>query len=184
MGTIADNRVNGAMPERFHTLIASRSMAALLPVALIGASASAGASEAQLTDPMRFFEGRTESVSTVKLIMRKPFSSRSLGNGEIDSGVLNLVQKVHDEGKPAFDRRWRMRQVSRGKFSGTMSEAVGPVMADEVDGRYRFRFRMKGNLSVEQWLTPLPGGRSAQSKTIIRKLGLTVGRSEGSIRKL
>jgi hypothetical protein len=77
-----------------------------------------------------------------------------------------------------------MRQVSRGKFSGTMSEAVGPVMADEVDGRYRFRFRMKGNLSVEQWLTPLPGGRSAQSKTIIRKLGLTVGRSEGSIRKL
>lgn len=184
METIADIRVNHAMSDKYRRLLASRSMAALLPIALLGASASAGAAEAQLADPLRFFEGRTESVSTVKLIMKQPFTSRAQGNGEVDRGVLNLIQKVHDDGKPVFNRRWRMRQVGPGEFSGTMSEAVGPVTAEEVDGKYRFRFKMKGNLSVEQWITPLPGGRSAQSRTTIRKLGLTVGRSEGNIRKL
>jgi len=65
-----------------------------------------------------------------------------------------------------------------------MSEATGPVVAEEIGGRYRFRFKMKGNLSVEQWLTPLPGGKVARSKVSIRKLGMTVGHSDGTIRKL
>jgi hypothetical protein len=159
-------------------------MPALAPIMLLAASASAGAAEAQLTDPMRFFEGRTESVSTVKLIMKKPFRSRSLGNGEIENGVLDLVQRVHDEGRAPFDRRWRMRQVGPGHFTGTMNEAIGPVTVEAVGNRYRFRFKLKGNVSIEQWLIPLPGGRSAQSKTTIRKLGMTVGRSEGMVRKL
>jgi Protein of unknown function (DUF3833) len=165
-------------------MLSNRILLIVLPIALIGASASAGAADAQLTDPMRFFEGRTESVSTVKLIMKKPFTSRSLGNGEIDGGVLNLVQKVHDEGKPPFDRRWRMRQTGPGHFTGTMSEAVGPVIVEEIGDQYRFKFKLKGNLTVEQWLTPLPGGKSALSKTSIRKFGMTVGHSEGTVRKL
>jgi hypothetical protein len=98
--------------------------------------------------------------------------------------MLNLVQRVHEDGRPPFDRRWRMKQVGPGRFTGTMSEATGPVIVEEVGGSYRFRFKMKGNLSIEQWLTPLPGGRSAHSKISIRKFGVTVGRSDGSIRKL
>ena len=65
-----------------------------------------------------------------------------------------------------------------------MSEARGPVTAQEVNGRYRFRFKMKGNIAIEQWLTPLPGGRSAASRVTIRKFGMTVGRSDGTIRKI
>ena len=173
------------MPENYRPVFASRLLLAALPIALVGASASAtNSGAAGQTDPMRFFEGRTESVSTIKLIMRKPFESRSLGRGEIDGGVLELVQRVHDEGKAPFDRRWRMRQVGPGRFAGSMTEAAGPVVAEEVGGSYRFRFKMKGNLSVEQWLTPLPGGREAQSKISIRKFGMTVGRSDGTIRKL
>jgi hypothetical protein len=98
--------------------------------------------------------------------------------------VLNLVQRVQEDGKSPFDRRWRMRQVGPGRFAGTMTEAVGPVAVEEVGERYRFRFKMKGNVSVEQWLTPLPGGKVARSNVTIRKLGMTVGRSDGTIRKL
>jgi hypothetical protein len=58
------------------------------------------------------------------------------------------------------------------------------VTAEEIGGRYRFRFKMKGNVAIEQWLAPLPGGKSALSKLTIRKFGMTVGRSEGTIRKL
>jgi len=173
------------MSGNYRTVFASRLMLAALPMALLGASASAGSAAVEVrSDPMRFFEGRTESVSTVKLVMRKPFSSRSLGRGVISDGVLNLVQQVEEDGKAPFDRRWRMRQVGPGRFAGTMTEAIGPVTVDEVGERYRFRFKLKGNVSVEQWLTPLPGGKVARSKVTIRKLGMTVGRSEGTVRKL
>ena len=77
-----------------------------------------------------------------------------------------------------------MRQVGPGRFSGTMSEAIGPVLVQQVGQRYRFRFKLKGNVSVEQWLIPTPSGNSAQSKLSIRKYGMIVGRSEGTIRKL
>ena len=161
---------------------ASSLLIASLPIALLGASAAAS-SDSQ-TDPMRFFEGRTEGVSTVKVMTRKAYRSRTTGKGEIKNGVLHLVQRVNEEGKPAFDRHWRMRQVAPGRFSGTMSEARGPVTAEELNGRYRFRFKLKGNVAIEQWLTPEPGGKAAVSKVTIRKFGMTVGRSEGTIRRL
>lgn len=153
---------------------------------LLGASMSANAAGAgRMTDPLRFFEGRTESISTVKVITKKPYQSRTLGRGEIKSdGTLRLVQRVEEEGRESFDRRWQIRQVAPGRFSGTMSEAKGPVTVQEIGGRYRFRFKMKGNLSIEQWLTPYPGGRKAGTKMTIRKLGMTVGHFEGTVRKL
>lgn len=164
----------------------SRATWATAPIALaaaLGLTTSAGAE--RLDNPLRFFEGRTEMVSIVRLLAKRPYRSRTLGRGEIHGdGSLRLVQQVHDEGRPAFSRRWRIRQVAPGRFSGTMSEARGPVTVQEVAGRYRFRFRMKGGLSIEQWLTPLADGRSARSQIIIRKLGMRVGSSEGTIRRL
>ncbi|HEU0311121.1 MAG TPA: hypothetical protein VFR36_07890 [Sphingomicrobium sp.] len=147
-------------------------------------SSSPGTAE-QTIDALRFFEGRTESIATIKLIMKKPYQSRSIGRGDIQpDGSLLLVQRVEDEGKPPHDRRWHIREIEPGRFTGTMSEAKGPVTIDEVGGRYRFRFKMKGNVSVEQWVTPMPGGRAATTTVTIRKMGITVGQSEGTIRKL
>ena len=173
------------MSVSYHRKFASRLLIAAVPIALIGASAAAvPGSPGPSTDPMRFFDGRTESISTIKLLMRKPYRSRTIGDGEIENGVLNLVQRVHEDGKAPYNRRWRVRQVAPGRFIASMSEAAGPVTVEQIGERYRFRFRMKGNVSVEQWLTPLPGGTSAQTRLSIRKLGMTVGRSEGVIRKL
>ena len=152
-------------------------------VAAAFAPASAGAE--RIDDPLRFFEGRTESVGTVKVLAGKPYRSRSLGRGQIRAdGTLELVQRVQEEGKPARIRRWLIRRAGPGRFSGTMSEATGPVTVEEVGGRYRFRFKMKGSLSVEQWLTPAAGGRSATNKVIIRKFGVKVGSSQGVVRKI
>ena len=173
------------MPAQYRMKFASRLLFAALPIALVGASASAVTSSPDpKTDPMRFFDGKTESLSTIKLIMRKPYKSRTIGDGAIAEGVLNLIQRVHEDGKSPYDRRWRMKQVGPGRFAGSMSEAAGPVTVEQVGERYRFRFKMKGGLSVEQWLIPLPGGNSAYSKMSVRRLGLTVGRSEGTIRKI
>jgi hypothetical protein len=174
------------MSEQYSSSFTIRLLLAALPIAFVGASASAvTAKPKQPTDPMSFFEGRTESLSMIKVIAKKPFRSRSLGRGVIGpDGTLNLIQRVVEDGKAPYERRWQMRQVAPGRFIGTMTEASGPVVAEEIDGRFRFRFKMKGHLSIEQWLTPLPGGEAAQSKVSIRKFGMKVGSSDGTIRKL
>ena len=159
----------------------------LIPYAFMIAVALAAtpASAERIAEPLRFFEGRTESESLVKVVMKKPFHSRTTGRGHISpDGTLSLVQQVMEDGKPPRQRQWRIRKVGPGQFSGTMSEAVGPVQVRELGGKFRFKFKMKGNLSVEQWVTPLPGGKSAQTRITVRKLGMRVASSEGTIRKL
>lgn len=153
--------------------------------ALVGALAPAPAAAEPIQNPMRFFEGRTESVSTVKVVTKKPFRSRSVGRGEIrGDGALELVQRVEEDGKPPRIRRWVIRRAGPGRFSGTMSEASGPVTVEQLGGGYRFRFKMKGNLAVEQWLRPAAGGRSAINTITVRKFGVKIGSSEGVIRKI
>jgi hypothetical protein len=159
---------------------------AAAPLAFLTASLSPGIVSAQhATDPFSFFEGVTESDGMLKVVMHKPQHTRAVGRGEVErDGSLSLVQHVEDEGRPPYVRRWVIRQVGPGRFVGTMSEATGPVTIDEVGDRFRFRLEMKGGLSVEQWLTPLPGGRSATSTMTVRKFGITVASSQGLVRKV
>lgn len=152
----------------------------------VGASALAyGEIGGTSDEALRFFEGRTESVSIIKVVMKKPYESRTTGNGRIlPDGSLALVQEVREEDKPVAKRHWKIREVSEGKFAGTMSDAVGPVTVDEIDGTYRFQFRMKGHLAVDQWVRPLPGGKTAQTQMTVRKLGMQVASSQGIIRRI
>lgn len=163
--------------------IAGRS---LVPAVLISlAFPIAPAKAERMPEPLRFFEGRTELLSLVKVAMKKPYSSKTLGRGQILSdGSLSLVQQVNEQGKPTSHRRWLIRQVSPGRYTGTMSEALGPVLIQQIGGKFLFRFKVKGKLAVEQWITPLPGGKSARSKVTVKKLGVRVATSEGMIRKL
>jgi hypothetical protein len=154
-------------------------------VALASLPAAATSPTPRMSAPLKFFEGKTEMLSTVKVVFKSPYKSVTTGDGKIlDDGSLSLVQKVRDENKPAESRHWRIKQIAAGRYAGTMTEAVGPVQAEEVGGKYRFRFRLKGNLAVEQWLTPLPGGRAAQSKISVRKAGIKVATSDGIIRRV
>lgn len=147
--------------------------------------APGSATAVSLGQPLQFFSGRTEMVSTVKVLAKKPYRSRTLGSGRILSdGSLALIQQVFDEGRPPEQRNWKIRKLGPGRFGGTMSEAVGPVVVEQVGGRYRFKFRMKGNLSVEQWLTPLDGGEAAKSNLTVRKFGFRVASSVGFVRRI
>jgi hypothetical protein len=149
------------------------------------ASASPSVHAVPLADPLRFFEGRTESIGVMKLIMKRPYKVRSIGRGKINpDGSLLLVQQVHDDGQPPKERTWRIKQVGPGKYAGSMSEAVGPVKIEQVGDGYRFRFKIKGNLTVEQWLVPDPDGNSGSSKLTIRKYGVKVASADATIRKL
>jgi hypothetical protein len=158
----------------------------LIPAVLISLALPLAPAKAErMPEPLHFFEGRTELFSLVKVVMKKPYRSQTVGRGQIlPDGSLSLVQQVQEQGKPTSRRRWLIREVSPGRFTGTMSEAVGPVQIQQIGGKFLFKFKMKGKLAVEQWITPLPGGKSAKSKVTVKKLGMRVATSEGTIRKL
>ena len=135
--------------------------------------------------PLAFFEGSTEGVSTTKIMTRKPYHSRTVGKGKIlADGSLFLVQRVTEDDRSPFERRWRIRKVGAGKFSGEMSEAVGPVEIVQIGSRFRFRYKLKKNVSIEQWIIPEASGDSVKSDATIRKFGVVVGTSKGSIKKV
>ena len=172
----------GEKPGR---MMGSMSLRAAALAIGISFALAASPADAKTDDPIAFFAGRTESIGTVKVAMKKPFRSRAVGKGEIlADGSLLLVQRVEDQGEQPKQRRWKMRRTSPGHYTGTMTEARGPVNVEEVGGRYRFHFRMDGNIAVEQWLTPSADGRSARSQVVIRKFGVRVGGSDAVIRKL
>lgn len=157
----------------------------LIAPAMFLASASAAMPTSDPVDPLRFFVGRTETTGRVKVMLHKSYATHSSGLGRIDrDGSLVLVQQVFDEGKAPEERRWKVRQVAPGHYTATMSEAVGPVTIDRVGNRYRFRFAMKGRLTVEQVIAPLDGGRSAKSSAKVRRLGMVVATTDGVIRKV
>jgi hypothetical protein len=135
--------------------------------------------------PLDFFQGTTVSEGTLRVVLQDPVRTRSVSRGSLDpNGTLVLVQRVEDEGEPPRDRHWRIRQTGPRTYSGTMSEATGPVSVEQVGARYRFRFKMKGNLSVEQWLAPQADGRTASSTISVRKFGMVVATSQATIRKV
>ena len=157
-------------------------LAFLAPALLLAPAASPAP---QPADPLEFFEGRTESQGTIKIMMRKPYRTRSVGTGTIGpDGSLTLVQQVYDDGKPVQQRRWKVRRSGPGKYVATMSEAAGPVAIDKVGGQYRFRFKLKGNLAAEQMMIPHPSGRSARNSMKVKRLGIVVATTEGTIRKV
>jgi len=135
-------------------------------------------------DPLRFFDGSTESVSTTKIALQKPFVTRSVGRGKIASdGALDLVQHVDEQGRRHFDRVWHIREIAPGHFGGTMSEAAGPVTIERTGAGYLFRFTLKNDLSVEEWLIPQSDSVAGMRLTV-RKFGVAVVHSQGWVRRV
>jgi hypothetical protein len=157
---------------------------AFLPL-LLSASLPAAAAVQQPADPLRFFEGRTEDTGVMKVMFKAPYKTHTISTGRIEpDGSLVLVQSVEDQGSAPHQRVWHIRMVSPGHYVGAMSDAAGPVVIDRVGDRYHFQLETKNHLSVEQWLTPLPGGTAASSSMLVRKLGMTVATDQGVIRKM
>ena len=129
--------------------------------------------------------GARKAKGEVKVVFKSPYGVRVHGRGRIDpNGALVLVQDVLEEGKPPRRRSWYIRETAPGRYAGTLSDATGPVKLEVVGGRFHIKFRMKGGLGVEQWLTAAPDGASVHNSMVIRKFGLKVATLEERIRKL
>ena len=111
----------------------------------------------------------------LKELLGKEKRTQTVSVGRVEKdGRLVLDQKVSVEGDPVRQRQWRLKQVGPGKFSGTLSDAKGPVEAEVIGQSVRIHYKMKGNIKVEQLLTPLPGGRAVENRATFHKWGMKV----------
>ena len=149
-------------------------------LALPGAAAPAQ----QPFDPVAFFTGLTHGKGALKELIGKEKRTTTESNGHVDQdGWLVLDQKVLVEGDPVRQRRWRLKLVSPGKYSGTLSDAKGPVQADVTAQSVRIRYTMKDGIRVDQLLTPLPGGQAVDNRATFHKWGMKVATLKERIEK-
>jgi hypothetical protein len=143
------------------------------------AAALAIASPAAAADfvPHIFFAGPSEGHGTLKIALRgsQSIHVRSFGRVETD-GTLVLDQTIARGDEPPATRQWRIRTVAPGRYAGTLSDAAGPVAGETHGNRLLLRFRMKGGLDAEQWLTLSADGRSADNAMTVKKWGVVVAR--------
>lgn len=146
------------------------------------AAALAAASPA--FDPVDFFRGRTAGEGKLKVILQptKTINVESVGRDDPDGSLL-LKQVVAEQGKPPRTRYWRLRNEGGGRFSGTLTDAVGPVRIETRGNRIHIRYRSKDHLEFEQWLTPI-GPRRVDNRMRVKRFGLTVAHVDEVITKL
>ena len=126
-------------------------------------------------DPIAFFTGATHGDGKLDQVMKgtRTVTVDSVGRPERD-GSLTLTQRIAMQGDPPRTRVWKLKQVAPGRYAGTLTDANSPVETRAIGRAIRIRYPMKGGLTVEQWLTPLPGGRAIDNRMTVHKWGLRV----------
>lgn len=135
-------------------------------------------------DPVAFFTGHSEGRAALHELLTAPRPIQVHSDGRADGqGGVFLVQRIEQQGRPERTRSWHLVHAGPGRFTGTLTDANGPVEAT-VDGpRLHIHYPMKGGLEVAQTLTLRPDGTSLDNRMSVTKLGLRVAHLEELIRK-
>ncbi|HEY5710273.1 MAG TPA: DUF3833 family protein [Allosphingosinicella sp.] len=140
---------------------------------------------APVPGPEHFFVGRTEGVGTVRVMLSGSHGVRDHNRGRIDAnGTLLLEQVIEEDGKPPRRRSWRLVRNGPNRFTGTISDAVGPVTGEATGNVMHLRYRSVEGVNVEQWITLHPGGRTAHNRMTFRRFGFNVATLEGIVRRV
>ena len=151
---------------------------------LLLVAASAAAAEKPKLDMVAFFTGKTHSESVLKVVLKKPVPLivDSIG-GKGDRGDFVLIDTVHEGDKPVRQRKWIMKPAGPNHFTGSLTDAIGPVDI-KVDGdTAAISYMMKGGLKVEQELQLQRDGKTLGNRVTAKKLGMKFARVEGTVRK-
>jgi len=151
------------------------------------AMALAGAATAPTPafDMTAFFSGRTHTENVLKIVFKRParLVVDSVG-GRGDRGDFVLLDTVREEGKPVRTRKWVMRPNGPNRFTGSLTDATGPVDVTVSGRQVAIRYTMKGGLKVVQQMELQADGRTLSNHVDVRKFGLKFASVDGTVRKL
>ena len=124
-------------------------------------------------DPIAFFAGTSHGDATLAQILKPDRRVTVESHGRIaNDGVLTLDQHIEAKSDKPRDRSWKLRKVGAGHWTGTLTDAVGPVDAVADGGGVRIGYTMKGGLKVEQTLMPIAGRAKLDNHLYVTKLGI------------
>jgi hypothetical protein len=156
--------------------------AALLLVALVP-TASAADPEPKL-DMTGFFTGKTHADNVIKIALHQPHKLivDSVG-GRNKEGEFILIDNVQEEGKPARKRVWAMHPTSDNHYTGTLSDAIGPVDVIVSGDTATIRYTMRdGGLKIVE-VMQLQRDGTLSNHVDARKFGMKFATVQGTIRK-
>jgi hypothetical protein len=136
-------------------------------------------------DMLGFFAGRTHAENVIKIALHGPhkLTVDSVG-GRNKEGQFVLIDDVEEEGKPARKRTWVMHPAGPNHFTGSLSDAVGPVDVTIDGDTATIRYTMKeGHLKVEQQLGLQRDG-SLSNHAVAKKFGIKFATVDGTVRKV
>jgi hypothetical protein len=154
-----------------------------IAAALLGAGLIATAGNAEPLDMIGFFTGKTHADNVISIALHHPHKLivDSIG-GRNKEGQFVLIDTIQEEGKPTRKRVWVMHPVAPNHFTGTLSDANGPVDVVVSGDTATIRYTMKdGGLKIVQQLR-LQNGALA-NHAVARKFGLKFATVDGVIRK-
>ncbi len=153
-------------------------------IGVAAAMMTAEAAAAAPFNPVEFFRGHSRGDGELKIIFQSSKSISVDSEGSIDKdGSLILKQVIHEPGKPARTRFWRMHQDGPSRYSGTLTDAAGPVRVDVTGESVRVRYRAKDHLNFDQLLTKT-GPHEVRNATRVKRFGIVVAHFNEVIHKL
>ena len=163
-----------------------RFAAAAIAFALAGCGTSIvlpAAAGAKL-DPVAFFAGRTYGEAKLEKVGSGPVQLRVDSVGRPSGDGLILDQIIREGDKPPRARRWTMRPVGPNRYSGTLTDAAGPVSVRTKGPRAYISYTMKNGMTVEQQLALQSDRRTVLNHLTVKKFGMKVAELSETIRKL
>jgi len=134
-------------------------------------------------DPIQFFSGRTQGDATLHIVFG---GSRHIvvdGLGEPDGkGGLALIQRIAEQGKRPRVRRWVLHPAGPNRWSGTLTDAKGPVTVARTPADVSIRYRTHSGQDVAQTLERR-SGRGVENHLTVSKWGIRLARLDETITK-
>ena len=149
----------------------------------LAVASAAPAAEPKL-DMLAFFSGHTHADNLIKIALHGPHKLivDSIG-GRNKEGQFVLIDTVQEEGKPTRKRTWVMHPDGPNHFTGSLSDANGPVDVTVSGNTASIRYVMKeGGLKVQQDLQLRSDG-TLSNHVIAKKFGLKFAQVDGTIRR-
>ena len=163
-----------------------RRAVAALALALAGCSSSElPADQSAKLDPIAFFIGRSHATAQLDTILGRPEPVSVDSIGRLGPGGRLILDQVIRQGhKAPRQRRWLMVPISGGKYTGSLTDADGPVTVTVAGPRATIRYRMRNGMSVDQQLALQRDRRTLLNRLEVSRFGLRLATLKETIRKV
>jgi hypothetical protein len=134
-------------------------------------------------DPIAFFSGETRGTGTLRPIVGRSAPITVESRGTREGTGLRLVQRITEGAKPPRTRTWIMRPAGPGRFTGTLTDAEGPVAITVEGSRATISYRTPSGIGIRQQLALQADGRTVLNHLEAYKYGVRVATLEETIRR-